>query len=177
MSFSHISTLFQTHFRNINPLPLQGVAPNWCVQCSSPAVSSSSDSPPAPQLSPYLGYSLLSVATLVAFRFNSLHLIVILIPFAGQAQHCSIIFLFLCISCSIIALLCFTSSTFIQMRPGNHFDVIDHSHSLAQVWSRLWISFWTSFETQALSTLVRFFNLLGYLEKSGGGVSRPIRGI
>ena len=117
-------------FSNTFPQPQPSLpprcGPNWCVQCSSPAVSSSSDSPPAPQLSPYLGYSLLSVATLVAFRFNSLHLIVILTPFAGQAQHCSIIFLFLCISFSIFALLSFTSSTFIQMRPGNHFDVIDH---------------------------------------------------
>ena len=110
---------FSSTFPQPQPSPPPRCGPNWCVQCSSPAVSSSSNSPPALRLSPYLGYSLLSVATLVAFRFNSLRLIVILIPFTGQAQHCSIIFLSLCISFSIFALLSFTSLTFLQMRPGN----------------------------------------------------------
>ena len=115
----HIFRLFFKPISATSTLSPPRCGPNWCVQCSSPAVSSSYDSPPALRLSPYLGYSLLSVATLVAFRFNSLRLIVILIPFLGQAQHCSIIFLSLCISLSIFALLSFTSLTFLQMRPGN----------------------------------------------------------
>ena len=110
---------FSNPFPQPQPSPPPRCGPNWCVQCSSPAVSSSSNSPPALRLSPYLGYSLLSVATLVAFRFKSLHLIVILIPFTGQAQHCSIIFLSFCISFSIFALPSFTSLTFLKMRPGN----------------------------------------------------------
>ena len=115
----HIFRLFFKPISATSTLSPPRCGPNWCVQCSSPAVSSSSNSPPALRLSPYLGYSLLSVATLVAFRFNSLRLIVILIPFLGQAQHCSIIFLSFCISFSIFALPSFTSLTFLKMRPGN----------------------------------------------------------
>ena len=112
---------FSNPFPQPQPSPPPRCGPNWCVQCSSPAVSSSPNSPPALRLSPYLGYSLLSVATLVAFRFKSLHLIVILIPSQVKLNivNCSIIFLSLCISFSIFALPSFTSLTFLQMRPGN----------------------------------------------------------
>ena len=117
----HIFRLFFKPISATSTLSPPRCGPNWCVQCSSPAVSSSSNSPPALRLSPYLGYSLLSVATLVAFRFKSLHLIVILIPSQVKLNivNCSIIFLSLCISFSIFALPSFTSLTFLQMRPGN----------------------------------------------------------
>ena len=120
-TFSHISTLFRAHFRNLNPLPPKVWPQLVCtvLVAGGQLKLQLSAGSAALRLSPYLGYSLLSVATLVAFRFNSLRLIVILIPFLGQAQHCSIIFLSFCISFSIFALPSFTSLTFLKMRPGN----------------------------------------------------------